>query len=328
MTDTCGTAIEKKQQTAAPETPMRQIWKRLMKQPLAKTSLIICMLFLLSAAGAEIYEIVCDHTGDLRIYEQVQIEERYESPSARHILGTDFLGRDVFLRAFFGAKSAIRVGITACAISALLGVLLGTWAGYKGGRADDLAVWLYSTFASMPTLLFILAFSLLVSKGFLFPPLEKLFAAIASWLRTEPGMLAVYLGIGLTGWVDLCRVVRAETMKLRENQYVQAAQALGCSTFRIIFRHILPNLSHLVIVYVTMRFAYAVMTEVIVSYLGFGAQHEPSWGTMIAQGQGQLWRGIWWEVGGATIFMFILVLALNLLGDALRDATDPKHAER
>ena len=92
----------------------------------------------------------------------------------------------------------------------------------------------------------------------------------------------------------------------------------------ILFKHILPNVSHLIIIYFTMRFAYAVMTEVIVSYLGFGAQMEPGWGGMIAQGQGQLWRGIWWEAGTATIFMFILVLALNLLGDALRDATDPK----
>ena len=93
---------------------------------------------------------------------------------------------------------------------------------------------------------------------------------------------------------------------------------------QIIFKHILPNLSHLIIIYFTMRFALAIMTEVIVSYLGFGAQREPSWGTMIAQGQSQLWQGIWWEAGAATLFMFILVLALNLLGDALRDATDPK----
>ena len=197
-------------------------------------------------------------------------------------------------------------------------------AGYYGGKTDDFAVWIYSTFASMPSLLFILAFALLVSKGFLSPTLERGFALLAKGLRTEPGMLAVYLGIGLTGWVSLCRVVRAEAMKLRDRQYVLAARAMGLSDFRILTRHILPNLAHLIIVYFTMRFAFAVMTEVIVSYLGLGVQFEPSWGVMIADGQERLWRGIWWEVGGATAFMFVLVLALNLLGDALRDVLDPR----
>ncbi len=137
-------------------------------------------------------------------------------------------------------------------------------------------------------------------------------------------MLALYLGIGITGWVTLCRVVRAETMKLREAAYVQAAKVAGCGNFRIIFKHIIPNLFHLVIIYFTLRFAYAVMTEVIVSYLGLGVQLAPSWGVMIADGQTRLWRGIWWEVATATAFMFFLVLALHLLGDALRDRLDPR----
>ena len=111
---------------------------------------------------------------------------------------------------------------------------------------------------------------------------------------------------------------------MREMPYVLAARALGQTHFKIIFRHILPNLMHLVIIYFTMRFAYAVMTEVIVSYLGLGVQTEPSWGVMIADGQSQLWRGIWWEIAAATAFMFGLVLALNVLGDALRDALDPR----
>jgi peptide/nickel transport system permease protein len=112
-------------------------------------------------------------------------------------------------------------------------------------------------------------------------------------------------------------------MKLREMQYVQAAKTLGLRDCAIIFRHILPNLMHLVIIYFTMRFAFAIMTEVIVSYLGLGVQFEPSWGVMIADGQERLWRGIWWEVGAATAFMFILVLALNILGDALRTLLIP-----
>ncbi len=306
------------------ETPLKQTWKRLKKQRFALSSLFVCMLFLAISILAEIYSIVCQRNGTEAVYEKVCHEDRNLPPSEKYWCGTDYLGRSVLVRAVFGIKTAVKVGIIASLISATIGVLLGIWAGYKGGTVDDFIVWLYSTFASMPTLLFILAFALLVSKGFLFPPLANAFSALATLLHTESGMLAVYLGIGLTGWVDLCRVVRAETMKLREMQYIQAAKTLGAGDFRIVFHHILPNLSHLVIVYFTMRFAFAVMTEVVVSYLGFGAQSDPSWGIMISEGQQDLWRGIWWEVGTATFFMFVLVLALNLLGDALRDATDPK----
>ena len=298
--------------------------KRLLRKKSSCAALAICLLYLGMALFAEGYGIYCASRQIEPIYQQRHLNERFEPPSSRHWLGTDYLGRDVFLRAVFASKTAVKVGVIASLISAFVGVLLGMLAGYYGGKTDDFTVWIYSTFASMPSLLFILAFALLVSKGFLSPTLEHSFALLAKALRTEPGMLAVYLGIGLTGWVALCRVVRAETMKLRDRQYVMAAKALGLSDFRILTGHILPNLAHLIIVYFTMRFAYAVMTEVIVSYLGLGVQFEPSWGVMIADGQERLWRGIWWEVGGATAFMFLLVLALNLLGDALRDALDPR----
>ncbi len=307
--------------------PFLDTLRKLCARKFALASLVICLLYLGAAVFAEIYSACCDASGTEPVYQVQNHAERFLAPSWKHPLGTDYLGRDVLIRAIFAAKTAVKVGIIASAISAALGVFLGICAGYFGGWVDDVVEWLYSTFASMPSLLFILAFALLVSKGFLFAPLETAFTAAARALRTEPGMLAVYLGIGLTGWVSLCRVVRAEAMRLRERQYVLAAKALGETDFRILFRHALPNLMHVVIVYFTMRFAFAIMTEVIVSYLGLGVQFEPSWGVMIADGQERLWRGIWWEVGGATLFMFILVLALNILGDALRDALDPRLSE-
>jgi len=276
------------------------------------------------ALFSELYGAWCSLSGVEPVYRKQCVEERFQAPSAKHLLGTDYLGRDVLTRAVFASRTAVKVGLIASLISALFGVGLGLASGYFGGWVDDFVVWIYSTFAAMPTLLFILAFALLVSKGFLYGPLESAFSFCASCLRTEPGMLAVYLGIGLTGWVSLCQVVRGETLRLREAQYVQAAKVLGQTHFAIMVRHILPNLMHLVIVYFTMRFAFAIATEVIVSYLGLGVQFEPSWGLMIADGQEHLWRGIWWEVGAATLFMFLLVLALNTLGDALRDALDPR----
>ncbi len=315
------------EETISQPRPFPDTVRRLCAKKFALASLILCLLYLGAAIFAEIYTGYCEAKEIEPVYQVQNHAERFQAPSWKHPLGTDYLGRDVLLRAVFAAKTAVKVGIIASVISAAVGVFLGICAGYFGGWIDDIVEWLYSTFASMPSLLFILAFALLVSKGFLFGPLEKAFAATAHLLRTEPGMLAVYLGIGLTGWVSLCRVVRAETMRLRERQYVLAAKALGQTSFRILFRHILPNLMHLVIVYLTMRFAFAIMTEVIVSYLGLGVQFEPSWGVMIADGQERLWRGIWWEVGGATLFMFILVLALNILGDSLRDALDPRLSE-
>ncbi len=196
--------------------------------------------------------------------------------------------------------------------------------GFCGGKLDEFIVWLYSVFASMPTLLFILAFALLFSRGYLGPGMATAAETLAACLHTEPGMLAVYLAIGLTGWITLCRVVRGETMKLRTLPYVEAARVAGVRTPVILFRHILPNVFHLVIIYFTLNFAGAILLEVIVSYLGLGVQSAPSWGVMISDGQERLWRGIWWEIAGASGFLFLLVLALNLLGDALRDALDPK----
>ncbi len=309
-----------------PEAPslFRDVAGRLLSRKSTAAALFVCLLFLGTALFAEGYSAWCSLRKTEPVYQKQNLSERFQPPSSRHLLGTDYLGRDVLTRAVFATRTAVKVGVIASLISVLVGVTLGILAGYYGGKMDDFVVWIYSTFASMPSLLFILAFALLVSKGFLYPPLEKGFAGMAKVLRTEPGMLAVYLGIGLTGWVALCRVVRAETMKLRERPYVLAARSLGQSDFRILAGHLLPNLAHLIIVYFTMRFAFAVMTEVIVSYLGLGVHFEPSWGVMIADGQERLWRGIWWEVGAATAFMFVLVLALNLVGDALRDALDPR----
>jgi ABC-type dipeptide/oligopeptide/nickel transport system permease subunit len=167
---------------------------------------------------------------------------------------------------------------------------------------DDLVVWLYSTFASVPGLLFILAISLVVGKG----------------------LLGVYLGIGLTTWVGVCRLIRAETLKHRERPYVQAAQVLGLGTPRILFRHVLPNVFHVVIVAFTLRFPASIGTEVFMSFLGLGVQGEPSWGLMINQARARLWQGVWWEMTFVTAAVFVLVLAMNLLGDALRDALDPR----
>ncbi|MBO5923334.1 MAG: ABC transporter permease [Lentisphaeria bacterium] len=303
-------------------------FKKLYRHKSALAAFVAVMIYVLTAVGFEIYSVNCQNNNIIPVYAVEHADSVFAPPSLKHWLGTDYLGRDCFFRALSGIATAVKVGITASVIAALIGVTFGLLAGYYGGKIDSFIMWLYSTFAAMPTLLFILAFALLFTKDYLAESLTLPLKVCAKALNTEPGMLAVYLAIGLTGWVSLCRVTRAETMKLKNNTFVNAAKVSGVSNTVIIFRHILPNIMHLVIIYFTLRFAYAVMTEVLVSYLGLGVQSAPSWGVMISDGQERLWRGVWWEVAAASGFMFILVLSLNLLGDGLRDILDPKSANR
>lgn len=303
---------------------LMSVLKRLFRQKAAVAAAGILFCYLVTAVWTECYTQHCRRNGTESICNVRDPEAKNQAPSSKHLLGTDYLGRDVLIRSVFAVRTAVKVGLIASLIAVLFGVGLGILSGYCGGTADDMVTWVHSTFAAIPSLLFILSFSLLVTKGFLPEVLQEGFSRAARCLGTEPGMFAVYLGIGLTSWISLCRVVRAETLRLRGCGYVLAAKALGEPDSQILVKHILPNLLHVVIVYFTMIFAQAVMSEVIVSYLGLGVQFEPSWGLMIAQGQERLWRGIWWEAGAATLFLFILVLSLNFLGDALRDALDPR----
>lgn len=223
------------------------------------------------------------------------------SAGSFHLLGTDNLGRDVALRLVQGARIAFHVGIMTSLIAIPLGVVLGLLGGYFGGKTDSLVVWLCATVASMPGLLFILAISLVVGQG----------------------LLGVYLGIGFTTWVGVCRTIRAEVMKHRDRAYVQAAKTLGYSHVRIMFRHILPNVAHIVLIQFSIRFPSAVATEVFISFLGIGVQGEPSWGIMINNARLRLWQGVWWEMTFTTLAIFALVLVFNHLADYLRDRLDP-----
>ncbi|NOY82830.1 MAG: ABC transporter permease [Kiritimatiellaeota bacterium] len=288
--------------TPAGAVGLRDLAARLRRRPTAMAALCVILLYGAAAFGTWGYTLLCRWTDRESIAERARMEDRYLPPSTRHWLGTDYRGRDVLWRSIFATRTAFQVGILAGAVSIAVGVSLGALGGYFGGAVDAAVVWVYSTFAAMPSLLFILSFSLVLGRG----------------------TTAVYLGIGLTSWVGLCRVIRAEFIRLRSAPYVEAARAQGIGHGRIILRHILPNALHLVIVFFTIRFAAAIMTEVIVSFLGLGVQLEPSWGVMIAEAKERLWQGVWWELAGATTAMFGLVLAVNILGDALRDVLDPR----
>jgi peptide/nickel transport system permease protein len=277
-------------------------WRQLRRNRLAMACLGVIVFYAMVAAYAE--SVYWTHKRQQKTppYKQVNFDHRFAKPSMAHPLGTDSLGRDVFLQVVQGTRVAFEVGIFTSVIAIPIAVVFGALAGYFGRRVDDIIVWLYTVFDSVPYLLFIIAIAMIVGKG----------------------LVGVCLGIGLTTWVGLCRLIRGEYIKHRDRQYVLAAKALGVGNLSIIFRHIFPNVAHLVIISFSLRFPGAVLTEVVLSYLGIGVQGEPSWGIMISDSKVRLWQGHWYELGGATIAMFFIVLAFNLFGDALRDALDPK----
>ena len=286
----------------APLTLWQTAWRQIRRNRLAMICLGIIVFYSLVAIYAESVYWIYRLKQEPPPYKAVEFEYRFAKPSASHPLGTDSLGRDVFLQVVQGTRIAFEVGIFTSLIAIPIAVVLGALAGYFGKRVDDIIVWLYTVFDSVPYLLFILAIALIIGKG----------------------LLGVCVGIGLTTWVGLCRLIRGEYIKHRDRQYVLAARSLGVGSFSIIFRHILPNVFHLVIISFSLRFPGAILTEVVLSYLGVGVQGEPSWGIMISDAKLRLWQGHWWELGGATVAMFFIVLAFNLFGDALRDALDPK----
>jgi len=236
-------------------------------------------------------------------YAVIDNASAYQPPSADHWFGTDIFGRDILARSAHGTITSLIVGFFGAALAVVIGTILGAVSGYFGDRIDDLIVWFYTTIDTIPYILLIVAFSFVIG----------------------PGLSTLCLAIGLTGWVSHCRLVRSEFMKHREREYVQGAKALGAGHARRIFIHILPNVFHLVLINFSLGFVGAVKAEVILSYLGLGVKPgTPSWGMMISDAKLELARGVWWGLGGATIFMFFLVLAFTLFNDALRDALDPK----
>ncbi len=233
---------------------------------------------------------------------QKELGAGYTSPSLNHPFGLDIFGRSVLDKTLKGTEVAMSVGFITGLISVTIGVILGAAAGYFGGKIDECIVWFYTTFSSIPYIMLLMAITFLLGKG----------------------ILSIYLALGLTSWVHLCRLMRGEVMRHKNREYVQAAEASGEGDIRKLFRHILPNVLHIVIINFSLQFQVAIKSEVILSYLGLGVQGRPSWGTMIDDAKLELARGIWWQLAAATSAMFIIVLAFNILGDALRDALDPK----
>jgi oligopeptide transport system permease protein len=217
--------------------------------------------------------------------------------------GADRLGRDVLKKATKGAEVSILVGVSGAVVATVIGTVLGALSGFFGGKIGDFLEWLYNVFTAIPFILLIFAFAAVFPRGV--------------------GSVAAILG--LAGWPGIYRLIRAEFIKHAARDYVRSAEAIGASNASRMFRHILPNVSHVVLVQLSTYVVGFIKAEVILSYLGLGVGvDQVSWGTMLADAQSELILGHWWQLVAATLFMAVFVTAFSLMTDALRDALDPK----
>jgi len=260
---------------------------------LAGTALVL-ILFILSGSAAWL----APHDPD-----KVDIRNRLKPPSKEYILGTDSLGRDVLSRLIWGARVSLKVGFVAVGLATAIGLILGAAAGYYGGLADSLIMRFCDLMLCFPSMFLILAVIAIL----------------------EPSVWNVMIVIGLTGWMGVTRLVRAEFLSLKNRDFTLAARALGASDLRIILRHLLPNALAPVLVAATLGVAGAILTESALSFLGLGVQPPTAtWGAMLADGKDYLSRA-WWLSLYPGLAILLTVLSYNLMGEGLRDALDPRQ---
>ncbi len=271
-----------------------EFWKRFIRDRLALSGLVIVLLFFALSLLAPVIAPFDPNA--------IDVDNILAAPSWQHPCGTDELGRDVFSRMLFGAGISLKVGFVAVGIATLIGILLGALAGYYGGIVDMIIMRFVDIMLCFPSFFLILA--------------------VIAFL--EPSIFNIMAVIGLTSWMGITRLVRAEFLTLKHRDFVLAERAMGAGSLRIIFVHILPNALTPVLVAATLGVASAVLTESALSFLGIGVQPPtPSWGNILTQGKNVL--GIaWWMSVFPGMAILITVLGYNLLGEGIRDAIDPR----
>lgn len=298
----------KDRRAAVPETAGRTLradaWRRLRNNRLAVAGLAWIVLIIIVAASADLW--VPQTLGEPTFIDTTKVaQESLLSPSWQHPFGTDRLGRDVASRVIYGARVSLLIGIVAVAIMVAIGLLTGGLAAYYGGWWDAVIMRLADVFFAFPYVLFSIVLIAVLGKGF----------------------QNVFIAIGLIGWPTIARVFRSSIFSVKENEYVDAARAVGASTWRIMVRHIMPNSLAPIIVYGTMSVGAAILTEAALSFLGMGVQPpSPSWGGMLSDASSLIYTAPWVMLFPG-LAIVTTVLAFVLLGDGLRDALDVKMKE-
>jgi len=301
-----GTAIAVARARARHVTPWTEAWRRLRRHRLAVASAVVLLAMVLAVAfGPLLWRV---QINDIDFAAQLQ------GPSWAHPLGTDDLGQDLLARMLYGGRISLAVGLAAMSVSVVVGTVVGALAGISRGSIDAALMWLIDLFLSLPQLPVLLLLIYLFRNS------------LTAWLGPELGMfILVVAGIGAFRWMIVARLVRAQFFALREKEFVEAARALGASTFRLVVRHILPNALGPVIVAGTIDVAAAIIAESTLSFLGLGFPPDiPTWGRILFDAKDQLDVAPHWALfaGGA---IFLAVLTINFIGDGLRDALDPRR---
>lgn len=219
-----------------------------------------------------------------------------------HLFGTDAIGRDIFVRALYGGRVSILVGVVATLVSLSIGVTYGALAGYIGGRVDNIMMRFVDILYTVPFMFFVILLMVVFGRN----------------------LVLIFVAIGAINWLDMARIVRGQTLSLRNREFIEAAEAIGVGTFQIIFRHIVPNILGIVIVYITLTIPQVILVESFLSFLGLGVQ-EPntSWGALVNEGAEDM-EVAWWTLVFPAIFLATTLFCFNFIGDGLRDALDPK----
>ena len=282
-------------------------WARFRKHTMAIVGGVVTLAVIILVAFAPLFSNFDPMTQDLL--------NRFQPPSTQHWMGTDDLGRDMFSRVLYGGRISLSVGMFAMAISIFLGSSIGLASGYYGGWVDSVLMRMTEVFMSIPRLFVLIAMGMFL-RTLDIPALKA------------GSFLPISIVIGALSWMGTARIVRASTLELREREFVQACRALGGSDARILFMRILPNIASPIIVSATLGLAGAIISESGLSYLGFGVQlPTPTWGNMLSNTQSQMTTAPWTAIFPG-LMIFIVVIAINYLGDGLRDALDPRHSSR
>jgi peptide/nickel transport system permease protein len=291
-------------------SPSQLIWRRFRKHTMALIGtggFVLLILFIL------IGSIIVPETKS----NEVDLAARLSPPTSTHWMGTDSTGRDIFSRIIYGGQISWVVGVLAVLIAVSMGTVLGGIAGYFGGWVDSILMRFTEAVLAIPQLF------LLIVLGKYF---GRDIQTITFMGRSFSGSVAiVILVIGMTSWMALARIVRANVLSLREMEYISASKSLGASNVRIFFRHLIPNTMGVIIVTSTLGLAGAILNEAYVSFLGLGVQPPTSsWGNMLTSAQSFIQRGAWWMWVFPSLFIVLTILCINLMGDGLRDAFDPR----
>ena len=275
---------------------MRGTWQKLKSDRYGMTGLIVVMIFAMVA--------LLVWSGLLGQGWSEVTGERFEGASAKHLFGTNLLGQDILQRTLFGTATAFEVGLVVTVCSTLLGTLLGGLAGwYAHGWLDEIILWLKGVLDSIPFYLFA--------------------AAVAFALQGSPW--AMHLAMIVTFWTTTARIIRGEVMRIKEREFIEAARAIGLPGLKTVFRHVLPNTFHILLVQGTIVFVAAINTEVILSFLGLGIKDGVSWGLMLAESSQEVLAGHFGNFLAAGVSLFLLLMGFNLLADALQDALDTRR---